>query len=152
MKVRVRREIHKGKICISFLLEEFTDDEIFILSKHGPMILNLPRSEYEHPAKGRRMGPLTLSLGDLPVTKFWFDTENAANEFAEHVARDIKRSLDSFVSAPVESAEDTVFEIRANEEIRRINEGARKALDKNSEEYKEIIEKNREAFEKLSKL
>jgi len=152
MKIRARREIQGGKFCISFLLEEFTNDEIYSLSKLGPMILDLPWSEYDHPAKGRRTGPLTLTLEDLPLTRFWFDSENAADKFIDQVGSDIKRSLDSLVSASLEGLEDTVLQIKANEEIRRINEGARKALDRNSKEYKEVIEQNREAFEKLSKL
>lgn len=41
---------------------------------------------------------------------------------------------------------------KAEEGIKKIYEGTIKVLDKNSKDYKEIVEKNREAWKKLADL
>ena len=40
----------------------------------------------------------------------------------------------------------------SDEDIKKIYKGAEKLLDKNSVEYKQIVEKNREAWKKLADL
>jgi hypothetical protein len=49
-------------------------------------------------------------------------------------------------------AKKRVNKAKAEEGIKKIYEGARKLLDKNSKEYKRIVEKNREAWKKLAEL
>lgn len=152
MKIRVVRDMRDGSFHIRFLLEEFSEEEIFLLARYGPMLVRLPVANFDGPNSGRGYGNLELKLEEIPTTRFWFSDGLQAQSFGDEVVNRIKTNLEKFVGLATEFVGETVFEIKAGEEIKRISEGARKVLDRNSLEYKEVIEKNREAFEKLSKL
>jgi len=152
MKVRVDRNMRDAKYYIRFLPEEFTDEEIYLLSKHGPLYFSLPQAYFQMKGGSPSNGTLRITHIDLPTTDFWFTTSDQAKEFCKIVLGILRKSLEDFVSSAIEFVGDEVFEVRVGEEVRRINEGARKALQKDSEEYREVIERNRDAFEKLSKL
>ena len=152
MKVRVVRDIHHGTYEIKFLLEEFTEEEIYLISRYGPLMIALPKALMKMPEGGQYRQPLETDLKRLPSITFFFRSAEEAKTYGEVAVALIKEHLDLFVASAIDYVGETVFEIRVGEEIRRISEGARKALDKDSQEYKEVIENNREAFEKLSKL
>jgi hypothetical protein len=152
MKVKVNRDMHRALYEIRFQLEGFTDEEIYLIKRYGPFTINLPRARWRRPDSGENNLPVNTDLESLPFFTFFFDSSSAAKGYAEAGVKVIKDKLDSFVASAIDFVGETVFEIKVGEEVRRISEGARKALDKDSQEYKEIIEKNREAFEKLSKL
>jgi len=139
MKIKAVRDMHDGKYEVRFLLEDFTNDEIFALSRYGFPEVSLP-------------GPVKIDLDKFPSRTFRFDNSPTAKSFIEQIVKLIKEQLDSYFRNVDDYPRETEFEVKAGQEIKRISEGARKALDKNSNEYKEVIEKNREAFEKLSKL
>lgn len=152
MKVRTIRDMKAGAFLVRFSLEDFTNEEVFYMSKYGTLTMRLPYAIFQHPRHGSGADRLTISLQELPDTTFSFSDSGAASGFVEEVIKIIKEHLDLLIAKANEFVGETVFEVKAGEEIRRISEGARRALDRNSEEYKEVIEKNREAFEKLSKL
>jgi len=144
--------MHRGMYEIRFLMEGFTDEEIYLLKRYGPFTIDLPRARWKRLGSGENNQPINTNLESLPSFTFVFDSSNEAKSYAEAGVKLIKDKLDSFVASAIDFVGETVSEIKVGEEIKRISEGARKALDKDSQEYKEIIEKNREAFEKLSKL
>jgi hypothetical protein len=140
MKIRAVRDMHRGEYEVRFLLEDFTDDEIFILSRYGFPRVGLPNASY------------SIDLDKFARETFKFRDPLEAKSFIDQALKLVKEQLDFYVKSVDDYLGETVFEVKAGEEIKRISEGARRAVDKNSKEYKEVIEKNREAFEKLSKL
>ena len=140
---------------ISFRFEDFTDEEKFLMSKYGMIAVDIPNVSAVWFDNGRIQGGTTsgkISLDRLVDYKFLFRTMQSLNAFKLHILEQIQKKLKDYLTAVSDSAGEELYEVSATGEIKKINEGARKALNKNSKEYKEIIEKNREAFEKLSKL
>jgi hypothetical protein len=152
MKVKVWRDMHHARYEIRFLLEGFTDEEIYLIKRYGPFTISLPAARWTKPGSGENNRPINTDLEMLPAYTFAFYSPDEAKSYAETGVKLIKDKLDKFVVEALDFVGETVFEVKVGEEIKRISEGARKALDRDSQEYKEIIEKNREAFEKLSKL
>lgn len=153
MFIRVEKDVRRGRFHVRFFLDAFAEEEVYILARYGPISVALPRAEFLH---GTRTDPgygyVLVELQELPQFDFHFPDPEPANDFAEKVVGLVKEKLDSFVAKTNAFVGNPIFEVRVGQEIKRINEGARKALDKESEEYKEVVEKNREAFEKLSHL
>ncbi len=152
MNVRLKKDRRQGTFFVKFLLENFADDEVFYLARYGPFKLQLPMAGYLRQNKGYSETRLVTDINDLPSYEFYFDSLERAEQFSSQVLKIIKTEFDSFIAKTEAFVGEEVFELRAGEEVKKINEGAKRALDKGSREYKEIIEKNREAFEKLSKL
>jgi len=152
MRIREVRDVRDGKFWVRFLFEEFADDEVFLLSRYGPLMLSIPPVGFQSNIIGTGQGPVRIKLEDLASVSFWFANNENAKKFSDEVISMIRNEFESFVATTVDFVGSTLFEVRVGEEIKRINDGAKKALDRNSEEYKEIIRRNKEAFEKLSKL
>jgi len=153
MIVKANKDVRGGKYTVRFLLENFSDDQIFYLAKYGSPQIKLPLAIYKHsiwptPEKGF----LNVSLNDLPTYEFLFENPSSANSFIDVVIKKIKEEIDLFIARTNDFIGEIAYEVKTGQEIKKIGEGSRKAIDKNSKEYHEIIEKNREAFEKLSKL
>jgi hypothetical protein len=153
MKVRAQKYLRQALYVVRFALENFTDDEIYFLAKFGPVTIEIPEVTYSTAGTAETtQGDLATYLENLPRFEFFAADSNEADILIRDVLEIIKLRVDQLMSMEVDYIGDEVYEVKAGEAIRRINEGAKKALDKKSEEYREVIEKNREAFEKLSKL
>ncbi|MBI1804033.1 MAG: hypothetical protein HY033_07935 [Ignavibacteriae bacterium] len=141
MTTTVQKEEKEGKYIVRFSLEGLTENESSIFKTVPSFSITIPTKKYYVEVEDE----LQQAFGDLP-THFEEDLEIELKKLNQY--RFLFRSpneRESFIK-------EVLYAIKANEEVLKIAGGARKALDKNSREYKEIIEKNREAFEKLSKL
>lgn len=153
MKLHIQREYKKGKFIVRLAATDFSDDEIFMIVRYGPLAFQLPTAHFSRLSDGlSTYGSLELPVAELGDYDFSFPSKESAQAFIDAVTKAVQRELEKLATAVSDFVGKDVFEIRAGEEVKRINEGAKKALDRSSTEYKEVIEKNREAFEKLSKL
>lgn len=141
MTTKVQKEEKDGEYIVRFYLEGLTEQESSFLQTAPIFSITIPTKRHDVEVEDE----LQRTFGDMP-THFEEDLEIELRRLNQY--RFLFRS-----SADRESfIRDVQNVIKANEEILRIAIGSRKVLDRNSKEYKEIIEKNREAFEKLSKL
>jgi hypothetical protein len=152
MNVRVKKDRRQGIFFVRFLLENFTDDEIFYLARYGPFKLTLPPAAYQRGDRKYSERLLATDINELPSYEFYFGSSEPAEQFVSRAVEIVKTEFDSFIVKTEAFVGEEVFEVRAGEEIKKINEGAKKVLDKNSAEHKEIVERNREAWKKLSEL
>jgi hypothetical protein len=154
MIIKTERTIKDGKFIVRFQLENFTDEEVYYLSKFGPLNVRVDDAKFRGDwIFGERQTSFEkFLLTDLPKYEFFFDRAEDAHRFVERSLQYISSDLDTFIRSVSEFLGESEYELRFGEEVKKINERARKAIDKNSPEYKEIINRNREAFEKLSKL
>jgi hypothetical protein len=152
MNVRVKKDRRQGTFYVKLLLENFTDDEIFYLARFGPFKLSFPAALYQKGNKKYPREPIVTDINELANFEFYFAQLENAQQFVEQALKVIKTEFDAFIDKTEAFVGEEVFEVKAGEEIKKINDGAKKVLDKNSAEYKEIVEKNREAWKKLSEL
>jgi len=153
MKLRAKKDIKNKEYLVRFAVDEFHDDEIYHLVRFGPFTFNTPVASFMRLTDSwMGSGSIEIKLEELPDWQFKFNKPDDANRFIEQCTALLNQELASFISNADEFVGEELFELRAGAEVKRINEGARRALDRDSEEYREIIEKNREAFAKLSKL
>ena len=160
MKIKTITDIipSEDKYAVRFLFEEFTDEEKFLFNKIGFISVDIPvpgevevidlrsgkHDWYQYGAK--------IQLDVFHECKFLFSNKDDLNNFVKDVLKNIQTKTKQYVEDVKEELGENTYEVTLHGAIQKIVEGAKKVLDKNSKEYKEIIEKNREAFEKLSKL
>ena len=157
MKIKsiVRPVSAESSYSLRFKFDEFTDDEIFLFSKYGFISVDIPWDILAiHDERVTQIKKGTLTLDELMDLEFLFQIQHKARlkEFEQMVLLQVQNKVKEYLQSLQEFAGEIAYKVTATGEIRKINEGAKRALDRNSKEYKEIIEKNREAFEKLSKL
>ncbi len=158
MTIKVAIDIipSEDRYGLRFLFEDFTEEERFFFNKYGFISVLLPIDveavDMESGIQGWLGEPRKMGLDVLHDYKFLFGDKQTLNDFKEDILKSVQSSLEKYLSELREHVGEELYHSTATGEIKKINEGAKKALDRNSKEYKEIIEKNREAFEKLSKL
>ena len=151
MKVKIDRDVRANRFFLRFSLINFSDDDIYYISRYGPFRIQFGNVTFRSKNQQEVNGNWNQTLDLLSSFEFVFENSARAKEFERTALNEIKRQFESFIAGVNEYVGESLVEIRAGEEIKIINEGARKALDRNSKEYEEVIAKNREAFEKLSK-
>lgn len=171
IKVQIRKNKYPegtGKILFSvkFKITELDDEDILKISQLSRININM------NPAScglsGYNWRPIAIgsemkwnfslksdknnliNFNDFENIELSFSAKEDAIKYKEFIleqfTNEIKRI--SNIDNIVEKEEE--YEIKADEGIKKIYEGAQKLLDKNSPEYKQIIEKNREAWKKLA--
>lgn len=138
---------------VTFNIEKISDEEIISIIQHGPIVINL------NPAAIDVMGSFIegkmnvdlqgqdtylfvlkltangiINFEDLYKIRLRFKNNNDALKYKEFIERQFEK------------------EIQQIEGLQKIYQGVEKVLNKNSKEYKEIVEKNREAWKKLADL
>jgi len=160
----------KGNIlfCVSFRIAELDDEEILKISQLSPIIINMnPAScgltnfqwrpvqlasekKWVFSLKSDKDG--FLNFGDLEDIELTFQNVNDADKYKEFILGQFTNEMNRIKNIDKTLEKEEVYEIKSDEGIKKIYEGVKKLLDKNSEEYKEIIEKNKGAWKKLADL
>jgi len=153
MRIRIVRDLIPSEDLYSlrFVFEEFTNDEKFLFNKYGFITVDLPPVLFED-LTGRRWMQGNHPINILPPRRFFFQNKQSLETFAKNIVSEVQTKLKKYIEELDNFPEESVVEISSTGEIIKINEGAKKVLDRDSPEYREVIELNREAFEKLSKL
>ncbi|MBI3189612.1 MAG: hypothetical protein HYZ33_03085 [Ignavibacteriales bacterium] len=152
MKVKANKDYYNGKFFVKIEFSDFTDEEVFYITRFAPFKVHINLLRYGVKIKDTDVSSKSFLLEELSNTEFEFVNIENAKQFVEIIPEMISNALNTFISSLDNFIGETTYEIKIGEKVKKISEGARKALDKNSPEYNEIINKNREAFEKLSKL
>jgi hypothetical protein len=151
---------------IKFEITELDDEEILRISQVSEINVNMnPTSclilsySFKPIKLGKEMNWIfklqsdkdgLLNLMELENIELSFSNENEAKSYSKFILDQFTSEIKRINSIPNLLEKEEVYEIKANEGIKKIYEGAQKLLDKNSVEYKQIIEKNREAWKKLA--
>jgi hypothetical protein len=93
-----------------------------------------------------------LNFGELEKIELFFDTKVNAETYEKYILDQFNSEIKRISTLNLFSGNEIIYEIDAKEGIRKIYEGAEKVLNKNSIEYKEIVDRNREAWKKLADL
>jgi hypothetical protein len=138
---------------VTFNIEEISDEEIISIVQYDPIAIDLNpgaigvigsfiegkmdvnlqgKDDYLFILKEKGNGE--INFVDLYQIRLGFKNIDDAMKYKEFIERQFEK------------------EIHQINGIKKIYEGAEKVLDKNSKEYKEIIEKNKEAWKKLADL
>jgi hypothetical protein len=175
MKIKVIKERNKyiqdsqGYIfSVKFKIADITEDEILRITELSPVHIPL------HPAnckitETKFLGDskfvssnylLTLktdeegfiNFEDLELIEFSFKRESDRDIYCQYIIKQFDNEIRRINEINSSVVKEETYEINSEEGIKKIYEGAKKVLDENSEEYKEIVEKNKEAWKKLANL
>ena len=144
-----------GGYSIRFAFEDFTEEEIYLFGKYGFIFIDVPDGiRVVNRGIFRVLEEDRISLEMFPEFQFLFyaSDKDQLKAFEEDVLIQVQMKTKEFLTGLSDFAAEKVYEVTATGDIRKITEGAKKALDPTSPEFREVIQKNREAFEKLSKL
>lgn len=165
MKIKVLKEIKNYKYSIRFGIESIEDEEILRIAKLSPISIKINpwdmgilfESGYPLVQLGsvltlRNIGNNKINLDDLYNIEYFFKTEKQADDYANGIIEQFNSEMERIMKLDKSLIKEEIYEIKSGEELKKIYEGATKVLDKNTEEYKQIVEKNREAWKKLADL
>ncbi|HEY4612301.1 MAG TPA: hypothetical protein VII11_04910 [Bacteroidota bacterium] len=158
MRIRTKKEVNPNDnypYSLRFSFDKFTEEEKYLFNKYGFLSIDTPHVLVEVGKERDFQSFRQKKIDQIAAVRFLFGNKQALISFEKKILSEIQKQLkryNTYLKDLSKFAGEETYEVTAAGEIRKINEGAKKALDKNSKEYKETIEKNREAFEKLSKL
>jgi hypothetical protein len=153
---------------VKFRITQLEDEEILKISQLSPISINFnPRAcditnfSWRPPVLSSKMNWTfifktdkngILNFDELGNIELMFPEISDADKFKAYILDQFKTEIDRIKKISNTINKVDVYEIKAEEGIKKIYEGAEKVLDKNSIEYKEIVERNREAWKKLADL
>ncbi|RPI16462.1 MAG: hypothetical protein EHM58_11865 [Ignavibacteriae bacterium] len=151
-----------------FKITQLEDEEILKISQLSPISINMdPRScglssfqwkpiqlgsamKWTFILKSDKNG--LLNFGELENIELLFESKEDAEKYQKFILDQFENEIQRIGRLNNVLGKEKIYEINAEEGLKKIYEGAEKLLDKNSVEYKEIIEKNREAWKRLADL
>jgi hypothetical protein len=153
---------------VKFRITELEDDEIVKISQLSSIVINFdPREsgltnfQFRPPTLGSLMKWTfkmksdkdgLINFGELENIELMFALKEDADKYKEFILNQFSNEILRIKKLDVTEAKEEIYEIKSDEGIQKIYEGAKKLLDKDSVEYRQIVERNREAWKKLADL
>lgn len=176
MKIKVLKELksyysqgaRESVYIIKFKIVEIKDEEILKISQLTPIAINInpngcnianfsfyPRNfltDFNGIFNLKSNEEGLLNFDELKDIEISFKSEKDADKYKEFVLNQFTNEINRINSLDSTVIKEEIYEINSEEGIKQIYEGAKKVLDESSEDYKEIVEKNKEAWKKLADL
>jgi len=165
MKIKVIRETKNYNYTVKFRIESIEEDEILRIAMLSPIEVNMDPKKLGFTIVGatfpiggslllklRNIGEGTINWDDLNKYEFTFADNEQAEKFAQVILEQFNNEIQRIKKLDTIVAREETYETKSDEGIKKIYAGAKKLLDENSEEYKEIVEKNLDAWKKLAEL
>ncbi|MFI5144212.1 MAG: hypothetical protein ACHQJ4_01330 [Ignavibacteria bacterium] len=166
-RVKGNEESPEFKFSVKFKIFDIDDEEIVKLVKFSSMVIDLNPSHCGIISYQWR--PITISMknwifnlhpdnngllnfSELIDVEIDFVTQQERELYLNFVLKQFESEIQRLKSVSMNVSKEEIYEINVQEGIKKIYEGVEKTLDRNSQEYREIVEKNREAWKKLADL